>query len=78
MKTTDQRAGEAIARAVLMRLILEVNPECDALADEGNALLDAEPRHWPTIAAWLKRACGDLYAREVYKRLVKDGKMDPP
>lgn len=68
MKTTDQRAGEAVVRAVIMRCILLVNADGDRLADEGQHLLDAAPRDWPAIAAWTKRACSYLYALELAKR----------
>jgi hypothetical protein len=62
VKTTDQRAGEAVARAVIARCVLALTKEGERFADEGEALLSAEPRDWPTIAAWNKRACAYLFS----------------
>jgi hypothetical protein len=68
VKTTDQRAGEAVARAVIARCHLAATPEGDAYANEGVELLDALDRDWPMIAEWNKRACAYVHAIEVAKR----------
>lgn len=62
MKTTDQRQGETIVRAVLARLHLVDSDEARAFVAEGTAEIDKEKdsRDWPRLSDWTKRACAYL------------------